>query len=187
MTHKRRANGFTLVELIIVMAIIGVLAAITAGSFMSAQFRSRDSRRKSDLNQIGKSLETYFNDKKLYPADNGSGQIIGCGTQAVETACSWGSPFQQRATGATTDTVYMVMLPSDPKAPNLVYYYDVAPNRKSYQIYARLENTEDKDVPKDGSGNGQVYSGLNCGNSSCNYGISSTNTTAAAGRSIVSE
>lgn len=185
--RRQTQAGFTLIELIVVMAIIGVLAAITVGSFSSSQLRGRDSRRKSDLSQIARALETYYNDRGVYPTDTTAGEIVGCGTTALPTTCAWGQPFQQRATGATTDTIYMVTLPSDPKAPNAAYFYDAAANQRSYQLYARLENTEDNGVPKDGSGDPQIYSGLLCGDDACNYGISSTNTTPATGRTLVTE
>lgn len=178
-------RGFTLIELIVVMAIIGILAAITAGSFATSQMRSRDARRKSDLGQIAKALEAYYNDRGMYPNDS-TGQIVGCGTTVTATTCAWGSSFAQRATGATTDTVYMVTLPSDPRAPSTYYFYDRI-TTNSYQLYARLENADDRDVPKDGSGNSQVYSGVSCGTATCNYGIASSNTTPAAGRTLVAE
>lgn len=184
------SRGFTLIELIVVMAIIAVLAAVTAGSFGISQRRARDSRRKSDLGQVAKSLEAYYNDRGSYPPDNSnSGQILGCGTTALPTLCTWGTSFAQRAAGATTDTLYMVTLPSDPRAPNFYYYYDSAGGNspKSYQLYARLENVDDKDVLKDGNGDAQVYSGLSCGTYSCNYGISSANTSPTTGRTLTVE
>lgn len=182
---KSRMLGFTLIELIVVMAIIGVLAAVTAGSFASSQRRGRDARRKSDLGQIARALETYYNDRGQYPNDS-AGQILGCGTAASPTLCAWGQSFQQTVAGVAAPTIYMVTLPSDPRAPNTFYFYDRTAFN-SYQLYARLENTEDVSVPKDGSGNPQVYSGVDCGPYDCNYGISSTNTTPAAGRSLVTE
>lgn len=183
--NKIRKNGFTLIELIVVMAIIGVLAAVTAGSFASSQRRGRDARRKSDLGQVARALETYFNDRGQYPNDSG-GQIVGCGTAITPTVCAWGQPFQQTVAGVAAPTIYMVTLPSDPSAPGDVYFYDRTAFN-SYQLYARLENSEDVLVPKDGSGNPQVFSGVSCGDDDCNYGISSTNTTPAAGRSLVTE
>lgn len=50
-------KGFTLIELLVVIAIIGILATIIVASFTSAQQRSRDARRKADLDAVKKALE----------------------------------------------------------------------------------------------------------------------------------
>ncbi len=84
------------------------------------------------------------------------------------------------------DTLYMAELPSDPLG-GYTYYYDVlGSTNTSFQLYARLENSDDPAVPKSG-GNPQVFSGLSCGLKSCNYGISSTNTTPNTGRTLINE
>lgn len=168
-------SGFTLIELLVVMAIIGILAVLGIGSFMSSQQKSRDARRKSDLRNIGLSLETYFNDKGEYPLGSLAGEIMGCAGGSI---CSWGSSFSDE-----NGTVYMVQLPSDPTS-GINYFY--SSDGSSYQIYARLENTLDQSVPVDADDEPQVYSGLDCG-LSCNYGVSSPNTTPAAGRTLANE
>lgn len=52
--HKQK--GFTIVELLIVIVVIGVLAAITIVAFNGIQGRARDSQRKSDLSAIAKAI-----------------------------------------------------------------------------------------------------------------------------------
>ena len=91
-----KTSGFTLVELLIVISIIGILAGIGLASFNSAQAKSRDTKRKTDLQQVGNALELYYNDKGQYPApaaDN-SGNFMGCGAGAV-LECTWGSSLLQ--------------------------------------------------------------------------------------------
>ena len=180
-------RGFTLVELLVVITIIGILSSVGLGTFTSAQRKSRDSRRKNDLATIAKALEVYNNDHYStypYPADD-SGQIKGCNTDAdpTETACAWGAAFQHKDTNP--DTVYLISLPDDPSTGQ-DYYYDAAVNRKSYQLYSRLENTADPAVPKDVDNNPQNY-GVSCGASNCNYGISSPNTTPATGHALTTK
>lgn len=172
--------GFTLMELLVVMVLLGILVSLGLSSYRSSQTKSRDSRRKSELRQISLALETYFNDKGKYPNADGSGHIMGC-TPDDASICSWGSQFIDK-----NSTIYMVTLPADPIS-GMSYYYSVGALNTSYQLYARLENTLDSDVPKDGSNKPEIYSGLTCGSKTCNYGIASTNTTAGAGRTLTTE
>ncbi len=63
-----REKGFSLVELLVVVAIITILATIGISSFTSLQKNSRDAKRKSDLSIIQSSLEQYRADQGYYPA-----------------------------------------------------------------------------------------------------------------------
>lgn len=162
-------------EVLIVMVIIGILSTLGFGSFQSSQQKGRDSKRKAELKQIGVSLEAYYNDKGEYPLGS-SGLISGCNGG---TPCAWGAPFEDE-----NGTLYMVELPEDPKS-EYAYYYDS--DGSYYQIYARLENTLDGDVPTDAQDDPQVFNGLSCGERECNYGISSGNTTPEENRVLVTE
>lgn len=53
------ARGFTIVELLIVIVVIGVLASITVTAYSGAQFRARDSQRKVNISDIAAALQTY--------------------------------------------------------------------------------------------------------------------------------
>lgn len=56
----RHQSGFSLLELLVVIGIIGILVGIGAISYTSAQTRARDSRRRGDVDAIGKALEQYY-------------------------------------------------------------------------------------------------------------------------------
>lgn len=167
--------GFTLMEVLIVMVIIGILSTLGLGSFQSSQQKGRDSKRKAELKQIGVALEAYYNDKGEYPLGS-SGLIAGCNNGV---ACAWGSQFID-----DRGTIYMVELPEDPRDSSS-YYYDS--DGTYYQIYARLENTLDADIPTSAQDEPQVFTGLLCGELECNYGVSSGNTTPDDNRVLVVE
>jgi type II secretion system protein G len=62
-------SAFTLIELLIVVAIIAILAAIAVPNFLEAQIRARVSRAKSDMRSIGIAWEAYHVDWNSYPRD----------------------------------------------------------------------------------------------------------------------
>jgi prepilin-type N-terminal cleavage/methylation domain-containing protein len=63
----RSIRAFTLIELLIVVAIISILAAIAVPNFLEAQTRAKVSRIKSDHRTIATALETYRLDNNVYP------------------------------------------------------------------------------------------------------------------------
>ena len=63
----RRQKGFTLVELLIVVAIIGILAGIAIPNMLSAINRARQKRSMADMHLIGTALEAYFVDYNYFP------------------------------------------------------------------------------------------------------------------------
>ena len=65
MSAEQRA--FTLIELLIVVAIIAILAAIAVPNFLEAQVRSKVSRAKTDMRTIATGLESYRLDNNAYP------------------------------------------------------------------------------------------------------------------------
>jgi prepilin-type N-terminal cleavage/methylation domain-containing protein len=64
-------KAFTLIELLIVVAIIAILAAIAVPNFLEAQTRSKVSRVKSDMRTIATALETYHIDNNKFPYKRG--------------------------------------------------------------------------------------------------------------------
>ncbi|HOX41883.1 MAG TPA: prepilin-type N-terminal cleavage/methylation domain-containing protein [bacterium] len=62
-----KSRAFSLVELLIVIAIIGILAVMVTVSYGGAQKRSRDTLRKADLQKIASALEMRYAETKTYP------------------------------------------------------------------------------------------------------------------------
>jgi len=152
--EKKKQKGFTLIELIVVMAILGLLATVGLGSFRSAQIKGRDAQRKHDLGQLQRGLEAYYNDKGEYPL---TGELPALG--------SW----QDVLPGGGTGTLYMKEIPTDPTA----YKYFYESDKTSYKIFAHLENEKDKDILDCTSVTDEKCN--ESGTVGCNYGVSSAN------------
>jgi general secretion pathway protein G len=169
---KETYKGFTLVELLVVMAIIGVLATLIVGGFRSSQMRGRDAARKGDLKEITNALEIFYSDYGKYPPASGT-QIAGCSynpATGAGAACIWG-----RSEFTDGKTTYFKVIPKDPSTGQS-YIYKVDSTKKKYQLYAHLENTQDKNC----IGGDCVNPGItdNCGGANlCNFSITSPNTT----------
>ena len=73
----RKIKGFTMVELLVVISIIGILASIVLVSFTSSQKQARDVQRKSDLKQYQTALESFANSNDgLYPGRSGTSKKV---------------------------------------------------------------------------------------------------------------
>jgi Tfp pilus assembly protein PilE len=64
---RYRKNGFTVVELIVIIVVIGILAGISIVGYSGLQERSRDAERKADIESIQSVLETYRDQTGEYP------------------------------------------------------------------------------------------------------------------------
>ncbi|OGL34709.1 hypothetical protein A3F65_03370 [Candidatus Saccharibacteria bacterium RIFCSPHIGHO2_12_FULL_47_16b] len=65
--NKKRASGFTIVELLIVIVVIGILAALVIVTYSGIQQKARDTERKTDLGGLYQKLEEYQADNAKYP------------------------------------------------------------------------------------------------------------------------
>ena len=66
-TIKQAQKGFTIIELLIVIAIIAILATLVLTNFQNAQAKGRDVARNTDINSIYTKLEEYHNESGAYP------------------------------------------------------------------------------------------------------------------------
>lgn len=164
---KWKIQGFTLVELLVVISILGVLASIMLAAFRNSQARGRDAQRKANLKELQSSLELFYADYGEYPSAS-AGEIGACPydpSASSGTACVWGE-------GSFTDgkTVYFTVLPQDPISA-YHYLYRVDSTNQKFQIFATLENSEDPQI---------ISTAYDCGggDNSCNFVITSPNTSA---------
>jgi prepilin-type N-terminal cleavage/methylation domain-containing protein len=131
-------GGFTLVELLVVISIIGVLSGFLFVNFASLRERARDAQRKRDLTEIKTALRLYYNDYQHYPANDLQGHIMGCGATG-DAVCQWGSKLGSDA------TTYM-MLPTDPLnsgAYGYSYTKDATVNSDKFTLQTVMENKGD--------------------------------------------
>ena len=135
--HKKTARGFTLIELMVVIAIIGLLSAAIFSSLSTASQRSRDASRIADIKQVQNALE-------LYAADNGG---------KYPTVAS---TFVSQLNSALVPK-YIPVLSEDPMPTRARYRYQISPSGTSYSILIDLETDSSADLPwcliKLGAGN----------------------------------
>ncbi|MCL5410361.1 MAG: prepilin-type N-terminal cleavage/methylation domain-containing protein [Patescibacteria group bacterium] len=137
MKHKYR--GFTLIEILIVVAIIGILATVVMLSLSGAQAKSRDARRISDITGIKKTLGLYYTEKNSYPTC-GSGNATECGFSNTNSVGQiWNSANTTALSNASSlvlNSYYNENYPTDPKFHRL---YDYLPASTTYAISVLLE------------------------------------------------
>ncbi len=164
---KTKILGFTLIELMIVIAILGVLTAMISGNFITSLKKGRDARRKGDLEQIQRALEMYYEDKKAYPT----------------FIFPFGGKFCETAACAATEKVYMQKVSNDPISSKSYEY--VSSDGTNYKMYACLENNQ-QILPYSSvltpptltlTCTTQCYLQDGIAPANCIYGISSPNTT----------
>lgn len=142
---KTRRSGFTFIEILVVVVIIGVLAGIMSVSYVSAGKFTRDARRKKDLANIRAALELYKVQNGAYP--DGSTCSSGAGW-------TWpGCVTPEWIPGL--DDEFMSELPVDPKqnaaafianggsATPLYTYNYIRLTPTTYYLLAHLENEDD--------------------------------------------
>ena len=65
----RRKSGFTLIEMLIVVVVIGILAAISVPSYQTVKGRARSAALRADLRNLATAQESYLSDHHVYAAN----------------------------------------------------------------------------------------------------------------------
>ncbi|MFA6423454.1 MAG: TIGR03790 family protein, partial [Patescibacteria group bacterium] len=118
----RGKRSFTLIEILMVVAIIGLLAALILISVTNARAKARDAKVKNDITQTQKALEMYTLDHDgSYPIYDGPLENIpGLSPEYIKTL---------------------------PKSTNSYAYYYTSSDGKTYSIYAKLEKPPEASKP----------------------------------------
>lgn len=140
-THSKK-SGFTLIELMVVMAIIGTLASVVMVSVETARSKARDTARKAALNQIQVALELYRNDHGTFQVAGGGHMGGGQGWLAYEN----GSTYGTAVTRVLYNEGYLTAPIIDDPTTTPGYMIYVCNNGQSYAISATLENPSATDI-----------------------------------------
>lgn len=125
---SKACKGFTLIEILVVISIIGILATLILARLGGVEKQGRDARRKSDLNQYRTALENYaLKTNGLYPHYS-TGKIT------TSTLCS-----------SKLVSSYLATCLTDPRE-DAIYYYQYVSNGTAgkddatlYALWATLE------------------------------------------------
>jgi type IV pilus assembly protein PilA len=115
-----RQEGFTLVELLVVVLITGILAAIAIPTFLGQKDKANDASAKSLLTTGVTTMETYYTDSQTYVGADGAGKL-----SAIEPSISW------VLSGTSADTSKNEVLVSGLSQSGFTLSTDISPT-KSY-------------------------------------------------------
>ena len=117
-------KGFSLLEMLLVVLLIGLLAGIASLSYSRVLERSRDSKRKTDLEELRSALEQYRSNNNTYPTAN----------PTLPSGLSFGTAGLQDGSG----NIYMQKLPQDPLYNKRNYFYSASTT--DFTLSTELEN-----------------------------------------------
>src|SRR3990172_371808 len=139
---KTKKSGFTLIEVLIVVAIIGLLASIVLVGLGAFRGRGRDARRIADIRETQNALELFYTKNNSYPNAN-----------------SW-SALETALTGAN---IGVSKISQDPLGASRSYGYGpgpvVGPGPQSYALRAQLEDATNPALNDDVDG---TVNGVDC-------------------------
>lgn len=115
-------HGFTLVELLVTIAIISLLSSIVLTSLNSARAKARDARKQADFRQISTALSFFFDEFERMPANNnccgsfcaGAG---GCGACEDSASQAYNASMQE-----LVDAGFLASIPKSPGGSEYCYY-----------------------------------------------------------------
>jgi general secretion pathway protein G len=134
-------DGFTLIELMVVILIIGLLATIVVQNLRSATDKAKRVKAQADISQLKSALDRYYLDAGSYPtSDQGLGALISAPTTGNDPK-DWGGPYIER-------------IPLDPWGH--AYFYQSDGNEYLLKSYGAdgVEGGEGKNADIDGSSTG---------------------------------
>ena len=127
-SEKRSRRGFTLVEMLLVITIIGILAALVVPKMMGRSEQARQAAARADISSIKTALDAFEVDNGYYPKN--AMDLL----QQPRDAKNWHGP-------------YLDKIPQDPWGNNYIYVFPGKHNANSYDLSSvgpdGKEGTED--------------------------------------------
>jgi len=172
MKNRLLNSGFTLMELLVAIAIIAILTSIGFGTYAGVQKKSRDAQRKSDLNQLTRALELFYSDFGRYPESGADGRID-ADVSTGEDFLNWGETFDD----PSGNQIYMGNLPLDSQNPGVYYFYESNSIGSKFRVFTKLENEDDLQIIPDPDDPDDPPLTAICSvlSDACNFGLSSNN------------
>lgn len=158
---RRFSSAFTMIEIMIVLALIATLAMLFYFAMVKYFLMSRDSVRKTHLEKYRVALEEYFTDNGKYPP---ASMLSNCGSGDFQ-------PY--------LPNVYCDPLTNEP------YKYVVNLQRTQYNMYVQLDNPEDEIISQRGCENGCGPDENNDGKGDYNYGVSNNQAVTGGNKSHI--
>ena len=131
MRMQRLRAGFTILEVLIVLAVFGLLATLAVLSLNSARARVRDAQRLSDVSTVRAALSQYWLEKATYPASGG----VNLGQPGTNTEGFSGAGFVKHDDAQAP--IYLNRLPTGPKSGE---YYRYRGGANGYSIRFQTES-----------------------------------------------
>ena len=146
-----KKRGFTLVELLVVISIIGLLSSVVLSALTTARAKARDTQRIQALGEMRKALLLYYDANGRYPVSSISGEY---GTTGGSASSYWSthSVWQTGGWLANQLAPYISQLPADPtnnavsyngiyQGTSYGYGYRVLLNGSDYDLIVRFETS----------------------------------------------
>ena len=136
---RKREGAFTLIELLIVVAIIAILAAIAVPNFLEAQTRAKVSRTATDIRSVSVALEAYRVDWNDYPFPTFANSTDGQTDSTFEISNPpQGVTSMRENLGLTTPVAYITSLPRDVFSPEKMHWFGYCTIQESLWIMTSL-------------------------------------------------
>lgn len=136
---KKFSAGFSLVEILVVIAIISILATVLLFNFREGSAQSRDVERKAELRNLQTAIELYKQENGRYPAGC-KGPGVWSGENTPYTCPSGNQYIVGHESGLRFAPKFISALPTDPKlnGANSGYVYTTNADGTVYKLMARL-------------------------------------------------